>query len=219
VPAASRKTKPSRQTSDEHPSSGEKWALPAQQARSRAMRARILVAAEEMFASKGYDGARLSDIAEVAGCSVGAVYFRFKDKDALFSAIAESFRDEARTGVSRLLENAEGLAPAAVIRTFVTAGAARLSRHKGLFRAIVERGLDHPDAMDTIFRFRDELAVALETALKAKNAGFKVRVMTQMIYGFLITGVLNKRSPTKIEDSRAIAELGTACVAYFASVS
>jgi AcrR family transcriptional regulator len=204
---ASRKTK----------SPEEKWALPAQQARSRAMRARILVAAEEVFAEKGYDGARLADIAEVAGCSVGATYFRFKDKDALFSAIAESFTDEARAGVGRLTENAKGLDPEIVIRTFVTAAAANLSRHKGLFRAIVERGLDHPQAMDTIFKFRDELAIALEAALKTKGASLKVRVMTQMIYGFLIAGVLNSRAPTKIEDARAIAELGNACVAYFKS--
>jgi AcrR family transcriptional regulator len=206
---ASRKTK----------SPEEKWALPAQQARSRATRAKILAAAEQVFADKGYDGARLSDIAEVAGCSVGATYFRFKDKDALFSAIAESFRDEARAGVGRLIEHAQGLAPDKVIRTFVTAAAAIMSRHKGLFRAIVERGLDHPQAMDTIFKFRDELAASLESVLKAKRSGLKVRVMTQMIYGFLIAGVLNRRAPTQIEDARAIAELANACVAYFESAS
>jgi AcrR family transcriptional regulator len=204
---ASRKTK----------SPEEKWALPAQQARSRAMRAKILAAAERVFADKGYAGARLSDIAEVAGCSVGATYFRFKDKDALFSAIAESFRDEARAGVARLIVSAPGVEPDKVIRIFVAAAAANLSRHKGLFRAIVERGLDHPEAMDTIFKFRDELATALESALNAKHAGLKVRVMTQMIYGFLITGMLNKRAPTQIDDARAIAELGKACVAYFES--
>jgi AcrR family transcriptional regulator len=196
-------------------SPAEKWALPAQQARSRATRTRILAAAEQVFADKGYAGARLADIAKVAGCSVGTTYFRFKDKDALFSAIAESFRDEARAGVGRLIESAQGAQPGIVIRTFVTAAAASLSRHKGLFRAIVERGLELPEAMDTIFKFRDELATALEAALNAK--GLKVRVMTQMIYGFLITGVLNKRAPTQIEDARAIEELGKACVAYFES--
>jgi AcrR family transcriptional regulator len=204
---ASRKTK----------SPEEKWALPAQQARSRATRTKILAAAEQVFADKGYAGARLSDIAEVAGCSVGTTYFRFKDKDALFSAIADSFRDEAHAGVGRLIESAQGAAPDVVIRTFVTAAAASLTRHKGLFRAIVERGLELPEAMDTIFKFRDELAIALEAALNAKNAGLKIRVMTQMIYGFLIAGVLNKRAPTRIEDARAIEELGNACVAYFES--
>jgi hypothetical protein len=38
--------------------------------------------------------------------------------------------------------------------------------------------------------------------------------MTQMIYGFLITGILNPDSPTKIGDARAIDELADACIAY-----
>ncbi len=196
-------------------SPSERWALPARQARSRATRGRILAAAEEVFARKGYDGARLLDIAEEAGCSVGAVYFRFKDKDALFFAIAEAFIEDARRGVGALLTAAEKLDAETTIRTFVTASAANLRRHKGLFRAIVERGLEHPHAMNTIFAFRDELAKALEAALRAR--GLKIRVMTQMVYGFLVAGVLNRQAPTKIEDARAVGELADACVAYFAS--
>ncbi|MGH6870347.1 MAG: TetR/AcrR family transcriptional regulator [Rhizomicrobium sp.] len=191
----------------------EKWALPATQARSRATRARLLAAAECVFAEKGYDGARLSDIAEDAGCSVGAVYFRFKDKDALFFAIAESFAGEARAGLAQLLAGTARDAPETVIKTFVTATAANFRRHKGLFRAIVERGFDNPGAMNAIMSIRDELSGALEKALK--SPGLRVKVMTQMIYGFLIVGVLNRHAPTRIDDARAIAELANACIAYF----
>jgi AcrR family transcriptional regulator len=197
----------------------ERWSLPAQQDRSRATRERLLEAAEIVFAQKGYDGARLADIAAEAGCSVGAVYFRFKDKNALFSAIAESFIEEARNGLAALLSQAPSN-PEETVRHFVVASAANFRRHRGLFRAIVERGIDHPDAMRAIFRFRDELADALETAIhgtKMKPSGISVRVMTQMVYGFLIAGVLNEHAPTRIDDSRAIAGLADACVAYLAS--
>ena len=194
----------------------ERWALPATQARSRAMRERLLEAAEVVFAQKGYDGARLADIANEAGCSVGAVYFRFKDKSALFSAIAESFIEDARAGLSALLGNSQEN-PAQLLRTFVTATAINFRRHRGLFRAVVERGIENPQAMQTIFGFRDELAKALENALhrtRNKPAGMPVRAMTQMVYGFLIAGVLNEHAPTRIDDSRAIACLADACVAY-----
>ena len=196
----------------------ERWALPASQARSRATRERLLDAAETVFAAKGYDGAKISDIAQEAGVSVGAVYFRFQDKNALFSAIAESFIDNARAGLSALLDHTPA-GRAELLRNFVHVSAASFRRHRGLFRAIVERGIDHPEAMQAIFRFRDELADRLEDALG--NAGHKpstlsVRVMTQMIYGFLIAGVLNARAPTQIDDSRAIAGLADACVAYLA---
>ena len=81
----------------------ERWALPAKQARSQATRERILRAAERCFAEAGYDGAHISAIARKAGCSVGAVYFRFKDKDALFFAIAESFAAEIRASLPDML--------------------------------------------------------------------------------------------------------------------
>jgi AcrR family transcriptional regulator len=189
----------------------ERWSLPATQARSRATRARLLEAAETVFAGKGYDGAKISDIAEEAGVSVGAVYFRFKDKSALFSAIAESFIEDARAGLGNL-RSATPASPDGVLRRFVLSTAANFRRHRGLFRAIVERGLEHPHAMKTIFDFREELAAALETLLHGPS--LKIRVMTQMIYGFLITGILNPDSPTKIGDARAINELADACIAY-----
>jgi AcrR family transcriptional regulator len=193
----------------------ERWALPASQARSRATRERLLDAAEIVFAHKGYDGAKISDIAEEAGVSVGAVYFRFKDKDALFFAIAESFIEDARGNLAKLFSGAETMEVETIIRIFVTATAENFRRHKGLFRAIVERGLDHPLAMKTIFSFREELADSFEWALRGNGrASLPVRVMTQIVYGFLIAGVLNDKAPTKITDAEAIAELANACVAY-----
>ncbi len=194
----------------------ERWALPASQARSRATRARLLSAAETVFAEKGYDGARLADIADEAGCSVGAVYFRFKDKDALFFAIVESFIGEARRGLAALLGGAGHLDRDDVVRLFVNAAARNFRRHKGLFRAIVERGIEHPHAMKTMMAFRDELAATLEKAIGSggKVPSLPIRVMTQMIYGFMLTGVLNKQAPTKFGDARAIEELASACIAY-----
>jgi AcrR family transcriptional regulator len=196
----------------------ERWSLPAQQDRSRATRERLLDAAEIVFAKKGYDGARLADIAREAGCSVGAVYFRFKDKSALFSAIAESFIEDARLGFAALLSQAPAQ-PEQITRQFVSASAASFQRHRGLFRAIVERGIEHPQAMRSIFRFRDELATSLEDALHGggkASSDISVRVMTQMVYGFLLAGILNERAPTRIDDARAVAGLADACVAYLA---
>jgi hypothetical protein len=41
--------------------------------------------------------------------------------------------------------------------------------------------------------------------------------MTQMIYGFLIVGILNKEAPTRIDDARAVDALADACIAYLHS--
>lgn len=199
----------------------ERWALPAQQDRSRAMRARLLSAAEAVFEKKGYEGTRIADIADAAGCSVGAVYFRFKDKDALFFAIAESFTADARERLAGLLATEARQDPRAIVREFVTRSAANFRAHKGMFRAIVERGFDHPLAMGAIFNLREEMAAALERSLRAqlkrapaRDLTLAVRVLTQMVYGFLITGILNAKAPTKIDDPRAVEEAAAAMIAY-----
>lgn len=48
---------------------------------------RILKAAEEVFHEKGYDGARMREIADQAGINKGLLHYYFKTKDKLFEAI------------------------------------------------------------------------------------------------------------------------------------
>jgi AcrR family transcriptional regulator len=48
---------------------------------------KILDAAEEVFHQKGYDGARMQEIAEEAGINKGLLHYYFKSKDKLFEAI------------------------------------------------------------------------------------------------------------------------------------
>ncbi|MBU6472052.1 MAG: hypothetical protein KGQ94_05280, partial [Alphaproteobacteria bacterium] len=50
---------------------------------------------------------------------------------------------------------------------------------------------------------------------RAKDLALTVRVATQMIYGFFLTGVLNTQAPTRIGDARAVAEAADAVIAYF----
>jgi len=201
----------------------EKYALPAQQARSKATRARLLAAAEKVFAEKGYDGAKLADIAQEAGVSVGAVYFRFKDKDALFLAIAETFIEESRARFGEFVLDGKEYATSDIVRNFVLRAAANLRTHRGLFRAIIERGFDHGRVMTIMFTFRDEIARALEAVLAQRGGrtdelGDAVRVATQMIYGFLLLGILNPRAPTQQNARAAVASLADAVAAYLSTV-
>lgn len=48
---------------------------------------KILDAAEDVFQEKGYDGARMQEIAERAGINKGLLHYYFKTKDALFDGI------------------------------------------------------------------------------------------------------------------------------------
>jgi AcrR family transcriptional regulator len=50
-------------------------------------RARLLEAAGDVFAEKGFRGATITDVADRAGYTIGAVYSNFESKDALFRAL------------------------------------------------------------------------------------------------------------------------------------
>ncbi|MBM4318965.1 MAG: TetR/AcrR family transcriptional regulator [Deltaproteobacteria bacterium] len=52
-------------------------------------RERILEAAEEVFARRGFHGARVTDIARLAGVADGTIYLYFKSKDDLLVSLFE----------------------------------------------------------------------------------------------------------------------------------
>jgi AcrR family transcriptional regulator len=70
----------------------------------------ILNTAEDVFAERGFDEARMDDIAERSGLSKGAIYWYFKKKDDIIAALLdrvfrrniESMRAEAARGGSVL---------------------------------------------------------------------------------------------------------------------
>lgn len=55
-----------------------------------ARRAAILDAALEEFSARGYEGARLEDVAQRAGIAKGTIYLYFADKEALFQDLVRS---------------------------------------------------------------------------------------------------------------------------------
>src|SRR5258708_12401897 len=55
----------------------------------RRTRVHLLEAAAEVFARRGFHGASVEEVAEVAGYTKGAVYSNFTSKDDLFLAVLE----------------------------------------------------------------------------------------------------------------------------------
>ena len=64
-------------------------------------RERLLDAAEDVFNENGVSRTALSDIAKAAGVTRGAIYWHFKNKSDLFSAMCERVRQPTR----QLIEN------------------------------------------------------------------------------------------------------------------
>jgi AcrR family transcriptional regulator len=58
-------------------------------ANGEASRRRILAAAAEIAAERGYAGTSISDVATRSGLPKSSIYWHFDDKDALFAAVIE----------------------------------------------------------------------------------------------------------------------------------
>lgn len=71
-------------------------------------RRRLLDAAAETFARKGYDAASVEEIAEAAGYSVGAVYSNFSSKEQLFSELRSERAALRLDEVADALRSAQG---------------------------------------------------------------------------------------------------------------
>ena len=79
--------------------------LTREQSRSQT-RLRLLDAAEELFAERGFGGTSLEQVAERAGFTRGAVYWNFEDKTELFAAVVER-RSAARVEIVQALAGAQ----------------------------------------------------------------------------------------------------------------
>src|SRR5271165_2202312 len=80
-------------------------------------KARLLEAAGEEFANKGFELARVRTICERAGANLAAVNYHFGDKEALY---VEVLREAHRCGMEPDDESFDsGLTPALLLRLFI----------------------------------------------------------------------------------------------------
>jgi AcrR family transcriptional regulator len=107
------------------------------QARSRATHARILDAAEAIVAAKGCEAAGVAEVVERAGCSVGACYSRFRDKQGVLLALQERLHAEAQASLDAVFDASRwsGEPLARCLQAAVRALVELHRRRRGLLRA------------------------------------------------------------------------------------
>ena len=72
-------------------------------ARAERTRAAILAAAEDLFARKGFAAARLEDVADAVQMTRAALFYYYKDKQALYDAMFEDAFGPLRDELERIL--------------------------------------------------------------------------------------------------------------------
>jgi AcrR family transcriptional regulator len=70
-------------------------------------RSDVVVGAAEVFATKGYHDAQISEIAAAAEVSLGSLYATFAGKDEIYQAVLESTADHMRVAVRHPIDQIE----------------------------------------------------------------------------------------------------------------
>ena len=100
-----------------------------------ATRDRILQAALQVFAGKGYHGAAVDDIVRASRTSKGAVYHHFPNKEALFLALVDELSARLATAVTTAIESRQGAL--GKVEAALRAGLETFAQHRELARILL----------------------------------------------------------------------------------
>lgn len=103
-----------------------------------ATREKILTAAEDVFAEKGYHDALMEAIARQARASKGALYFHFPSKEALFFALIDRLAAQLEREVERALEAKRGAV--AKVQAALEAVLKTLTKRRRLAKLLLYQG-------------------------------------------------------------------------------
>src|SRR5207245_61893 len=84
------------------PHLSDRMTAPLREVRRQETRKALLQAAEEVLAARGLSEARVEEIAERAGVSVGTIYNYFDARDGLVAALLETRREELQARINAL---------------------------------------------------------------------------------------------------------------------
>lgn len=112
-------------------------------------RERILDAALRVFAKRGFRGATMQEVAELAGFSVGKLYLHFPSKEQLYIALFDEYIARAATVVDHALRG--GQRPRKRLEALVRNTVAFLERNHPVFRLFLAEVPTLALQLDTLF--------------------------------------------------------------------
>lgn len=116
----------------------------AKQERSIQLRNRVIEQGRLLVEQGGFPGTSMAELARAAGCSVGALYYHFPDKEALFDCVVEEATSSALEAIrTRAAEGRYRLATTAeVIRAVVEDFSGFIHDNQGMIRAVYQRAME-----------------------------------------------------------------------------
>jgi AcrR family transcriptional regulator len=151
------------------------WVRPTHQARSQETLERILEAAEEIVAEKGFENATVSEIVRRAKSSVGSLYARFNDKESLLAELHERFCEQAMATTEAVLDpnRWEGASITEILSTALPFVVHVYHQKRGLLRAFMLRGCSDPLFAERGIRVGRDISERMITLLMRRRHEIK----------------------------------------------
>jgi len=179
-------------------------------------------AALRRLATKDYEQISIAEISRGAGCSVGAFYGRFRDKDMFLRLVAVSAFHSLTDDAKRDLDPAQwrDASRTKIVDGIVCHVVNQMSRGKaaGVTRATVKLGMSDPDALEPLIKYRASVAdcaVALLVPRRSfDDAARSVRIAVQMIFGIVTDATLQNAGPLRAGSRRMVDSLSDLMTSY-----
>ena len=185
------------------------------EARKAALREKLIDLAEARIEADGLSALRARDLANEAGCAVGAIYTHFDDLHAL--TLEVNGRTFVRLGavVGAAVEEAAGQAPNDRLIAMSHAYLGFAAEHPRLWRAFfaVEMRSDGPvpewyaAAMARLFRYISEPLAEIFPDYDGRALDLMTRTLFSSVHGIVLLGLENRISGVPGEQLRAMIRL------------
>lgn len=202
------------------------WVRSPRQARSQERLERILDAAEEVIAEKGFEKATIAEIMGRAESSVGIFYKRFREKEDLLRCIHDRFSVQSTATVDAVLDPERwiGVSVKEIVLATIPFLVQVYRERRGLMRAFLLRAAMDPRFAQranfeqdyTAEKFADLLLARREEILHPDptNAIFVGMQMVRNMLNALVLFELEERAGLSIDDPPLGRELARAFLGY-----
>ena len=158
----------------------------------------------ELLAHSDFENVSMAQIAKNARCSVGSIYYRYKDKNAyLCQLIGATFRDLENGLGDRLETSSVGRMPRTItLSEFLTHLISRLStpENAGIIRAALKLGATEPEALRPYEDYRESVFTTAQNIFKGtsnkKIRAREFREALQIVFAAITDAALMPKNAT-----------------------
>ena len=193
------------------------------QSRSRESTETLLEIGRRLIEQRGVDDCSMNEVAAAAGSSVGALYFRFGNKERFVSEVMQRQVNETAKQIPILLAEikANAKSPADVMEATIKWFVLEFGKNRGLLRAQIRRALDNPQEWQPFQQIaRDIVDGAIRIIKRLPDVQLddgwqkNMRIAMQMVLGTLNNIVINRPGPLELSDDATSNELSRAAIRY-----